>query len=349
MTSVVNVLLVGLGRISGKHIEAIESNPRLRLWGVCDTDLDKLEAVKNPQVKKFTSIDEALTHKNQIGLASILTFSSNHPEHASIFLEAGIPTLIEKPLALSVAEAESVVQVSENSKVPAFVVKQNRLNGAVRSTLNALRDGCFGELVFVSAKVFWCRPESYYRDGHWRMSRELDGGVIWNQASHYIDLLQVLIGEIKTVSAVGRNFLSPADSLDTVFAHLEGSNGVLGSIEATTTIRPSNFEGSLTISGTSGLVKIGGHALNRIEHWGIADGTDQYFDELEQSDTSDVYGSSHSGVYLSVLKHLDGAEDSEFLVSGAIHTVEIMQAIDSSIEHGVTVQTKEAFGDRQVF
>ena len=340
MSSAVNVLLVGLGRISGKHIEAIESNPRLRLWGVCDHDQTKLAALKDSRVRKFSSFDEALKYKEEIGLVSILTYSKHHPEHASLFLKAGIPTLIEKPLALSVVEAESAVHESNKAQVPAFVDKQTRLNAAVKSTLDALRDGSFGELVLVSSRVFWCRPESYYREGQWRMRRELDGGVIWNQASHYIDLMQMIIGEVKTVSAIGRNFLSPADSFDTVFAHLEGSSGVIGSIEATTTIRPSNFEGSLTISGTSGLVKIGGHALNKIEHWGLPKEAGSYFSESEQSDTSDVYGSSHAGVYASVLHHLDGFGESEFLASRAIHTVEIMQAIDASIERGLSVRTR---------
>ena len=170
------------------------------------------------------------------------------------------------------------------------------------------------------------------------MRRDLDGGVVWNQASHYVDLIQLFLGRIASVQAIGANFLSPADSQDTVFSHFVSESGAVGSLEATTTIRPKNFEGSLLISGTKGIVKIGGHALNKIEHWGLEENQSAGLGENKSVDSADVYGRSHHGVYKSIIRHVEGIEISEFIVSEALHTVEIMEAIDLSIENKRTVQ-----------
>lgn len=341
MTLTLNVALLGYGRISSKHVEAIEAHPRLSLWGVCDSDPEKLQGLSARGIRTFSSSEEMLEEQANIHMASVLTYSNDHPDHAAEFLRAGIPTLIEKPLALSTSKAVMIRNLSASSGVPAFVVKQNRLNQAVQAIIRALENGHFGELLFVSAKVYWCRPESYYRDGSWRMRRDLDGGVVWNQASHYVDLIQLLLGRIVTVQAFGANFLSPADSQDTVFSHFVSESGALGSLEATTTIRPKNFEGSLLIAGTKGIVKIGGHALNKIEHWGLEENQPEGLGEVKPSDSRDVYGHSHQGVYESVVRHVEGLESSEFVVMDALHTIEIMEAIDLSIENKRAVTVTE--------
>ena len=327
-----NVLLVGMGRISSKHIDAIEAHPSLKLWGVCDAQPGVIQKFANTGLKIFSSIEQALVNCSDVDLAVILTYSGDHPEHCEAFLRAGIPVITEKPLALSLGKARAIAELSESLEVPAFVVKQNRLNPAVRTVLSAVREGELGDLLFVSARVFWCRPESYYRDGGWRMRKDQDGGVIWNQASHYVDLLGLFMDDVTRLRAIGRNFLSPADTLDTVFVQLENSQGVLGTLEATTAIRPTNFEGSMTFCGSKGTIKIGGHALNQIEHWGLSSLAQLDTNHSGAVDLNDVYGSSHLGVYESVVDHLNGLEPSQFAVRNGLFTVAIMEAIDRSIE-----------------
>lgn len=336
-----NVLLVGLGRISSKHIDAIKAHPSLKLWGVCDTNQDMLRKFRGTQVRAFSSINDALFFRSEIGLASIATYSGDHPRHSEVFLRAGVPVLVEKPLSLSLEKAKALSELSEALQVPVFVVKQNRLNPAVSAVIDANSKGSLGDMLFVSGCVLWCRPESYYREGEWRMRRDLDGGVIWNQASHYVDLLSIFMGKIGSVRAIGRNFLSPANTLDTVFVQLENTNGVLGSLEATTAIRPANLEGSMTVCGSNGTVKIGGHALNRIEYWGLEDPKLPPLGNSAEASKGDVYGSSHLGVYESVVDHLNGESYSQFVVSQALSTVAIMDAIDRSIDTNSPVHVRE--------
>lgn len=333
-----NVFLVGLGRISKKHIEAINTHPSLRLWGVCDTDSSKLSMHFPAHVKKFSDFEEALQFRSEIDLVSVLTYSHLHPQHAITALQAGIPVLVEKPLALSSVEAEALVLQSRKLDVPAFVVKQNRLNEPIQKVRSAIKDGHFGQLTFASAKVYWSRDENYYTEGGWRLFRAKDGGVVWNQASHYVDLLQLILGPIAHVQAIGSNFLSPADSDDTVFAHFMSEAGTFGALEATTTVRPRNFEGSLVISGQKGLVKIGGHSLNRVDYWGLQDVQIEPARTDSDFDSSDVYGFSHLGVYDSIERHISGVEISEFEAASGVHVVEIIEAIDASILEGRMVQ-----------
>lgn len=337
-----NVLLVGLGRISSKHVAAIEAHHSLKLWGVCDSNEEAIRGFRGTGVRVFNSIEEALTYRDQINLVSILTYSGDHPSHIETFLRQGIPALTEKPLALSLSKAQGIAELSQSLGVPAFVVKQNRLNPAVKAVREAISNRDLGDLLFVSSRVFWCRPESYYRDGGWRMQKDLDGGVIWNQASHYVDLLGLFMGNITKVRALGRNFLSPASTFDTVFVQLENSEGAIGTLEATTAIRPANLEGSMTVCGSNGTVKIGGHALNRLDYWGLEGDTRPQIFSSEDSDMSDVYGSSHFGVYESVLDHLNGAAPSEFNVTLSLSTVAIMQAIDQSLETNSAVRVQES-------
>jgi UDP-N-acetyl-2-amino-2-deoxyglucuronate dehydrogenase len=327
-----------MGRISRKHVEAISGRRDLHLWGICDTDPAKLEGDFTSNPMRFSSLEEALAHQSEIGLVSILTPSFLHSSQAITVLQSGIPVLVEKPMAMSSKMADAIVAESRASSLPAFVVKQNRLNEAIIQVRNALDSGALGELVFASARVYWSRDSSYYREGGWRMYKSSDGGVVWNQASHYVDLLQLLLGRVESVQAMGKNFLSPADSEDTVFAHLISKRGAFGSLEATTAIRPSNFEGSLTVSGTKGIIRVGGHALNRIDHWGIQPDLDFGPATLLEPSLNDVYGSSHRGVYDSVVRHLKGEHRSEFEAQSGVHVIEIMEAIDQSIAHGSAVR-----------
>jgi predicted dehydrogenase len=268
-----------------------------------------------------------------------LTESGSHKDLSLELLQYGKPVLVEKPLTLSVRDANELVDAFNKLEIPLFVVKQNRLNPPVARAFSDLKKGLLGELIFASATVLWARHPEYYLADTWRLTRDQDGGVVWNQASHYVDLLVQALGTVESVFAYGANFLSPAETEDTVFAVLKSKSGAIGSLQATTTIRPKNFEGSLILSGDGGLVKVGGHALNETV---AATNTALEVDkEALESDSAEVYGKSHSRLYLDIFEDLEGKRDSGFRAADAIQVVAVMEAIHLSINTKSEVLVRE--------
>lgn len=340
------IAICGAGRIFRRHVEAISQlGNEFQIVAVADTDAARLEDVPSllSSAERYASIEAMMKSESDLSLVSVLVDSGRHFRVAMELLKFGVPTLVEKPLALSSADAISLVESYENSDVPLFVVKQNRLNAAVQELERQVSQGSIGQVNLVLANVLWCRRENYYLADPWRMSKRTDGGVIWNQASHYIDLLQRILGPVREVSAYGRNFLSPADSEDTVIVNFSGARGNLGNMVATTTVRPQNFEGSLTVIGETGLLRVGGHALNSLESF--TEGREHQQTMADLLSNEDVYGTSHSLVYQSVFRHLEGLEESQFLARGTLHGIDVMEAIDKSIASGRPASVRL---DRQV-
>lgn len=336
MTKTIEVAVIGVGRISERHFTAIgDPENDTRLVAVCDIRADVAQRVGLAQgVSYFISIDEMLAAHPNIGLIAVCTPSGTHFEIGMKLVKSGVPVLMEKPLTLSTQEAVELISLSKSRGVPVFVVKQNRLNPPVVEARRRLESGALGKLLSATANVIWCRPSDYYLQDPWRLSRELDGGVVWNQASHYVDLLVNMLDPIVSVDAMGENFLSPSEAEDTVHAIMQSSSGQIATLVATTTARPRNFEGSLTLVTESGVLKIGGHALNEL----IADSTGAPLN-LENSmgglsDVDFVYGNGHAGVYQSVVSDLVRGKECEFRAERGLGTVALIEAIHASIMEG---------------
>jgi len=240
-------------------------------------------------------------------LVAICTPSGLHPQHGIIAARHGRHVLTEKPMAISLEAADQLVHACDAAAVHLFVVKQNRLNAPVQLVKRAVDKGRFGKMYLANTTVRWARPQEYYDQASWRGTKELDGGAFMNQASHYVDLIQWLGGPVESVVAKKATLSRKIETEDTGVAVLRFKSGAIGTIEVTMLTYPKNLEGSLTILGEKGTVKIGGTAVNRIEHWEFADQSPD--DELARgldSNPPNVYGFGHEGYYRNVLAVLRG-------------------------------------------
>lgn len=264
-----NFALVGCGRISTKHIEALAEIPEARLVAVCDIveEKAKIAAEKAGGVPYYTSYDEMLAKEN-IDIVNILTPSGLHPVHTIDIVKKYKKHIVcEKPMALKLEDADEMISTCDENGVRLFIVKQNRYNLPVQKLRKALEAGKFGKLVMGTVRVRWCRPQKYYDADAWRGTWELDGGVITNQASHHIDLLEWMMGEPVSVMAKTETYLANIETDDTAAAIIKFKNGALGIVEATTAVRPKDLEGSLSVMGENGTVVIGGFAVNKMDTW----------------------------------------------------------------------------------
>ncbi|HET7586073.1 MAG TPA: Gfo/Idh/MocA family oxidoreductase [Gemmatimonadaceae bacterium] len=305
------VVLVGCGRISERHFEAIAAHPDLELRGVCDI-LPERAAAAGAQwrVPHFTSYDEMLDAVSA-DMAAICTPSGLHPRHGIMAAARGLHVVCEKPMATRLEEADALVRACDEAGVVLFVVKQNRLNPAVRLLKRAIDGDRFGRIYLANTTVRWQRPQSYYDMAPWRGTWEFDGGAFMNQASHYVDMIQWLIGPVDAVAAKTATLARRIETEDTGVAILHFRNGALGTIEVTMLAFPRNLEGSVTVLGEHGSVKIGGTALNRVETWEFAasDPDDDAAAALRSApDPASVYGSGHLRYYENVVRVLRGQE-----------------------------------------
>jgi UDP-N-acetyl-2-amino-2-deoxyglucuronate dehydrogenase len=301
----VRVALVGCGRISRNHVEAIDRVDGLELVAVADSDAARAEAIATERgIPAFGSL-EAMLAGVPSDLVSICTPSGLHPAHGIVAAQTGRHVLTEKPMAISLAAADELVQACDAAGVQLFVVKQNRLNPPIQLLRRAIDKGRFGRIYSANVTVRWTRPQEYYDAEPWRGTWEFDGGAIMNQASHYVDLMQWLVGPVESVLAKTATQARRIEAEDSGVAILKFRSGALGVIEVTVLTYPRNLEGSITILGERGSVKVGGTAVNRVEHWMFADYDDD--DKLVDAASTNpptVYGFGHEGYYRNVLKVL---------------------------------------------
>jgi len=313
-TKVFRIGIVGCGRISQHHIDAIAKVDGLMLVAVCDVDGGRSGAAgAKAGVPWFTSIDKMLGGA-EIDVVAVCTPSGLHPEHGIAAANAGKHVVSEKPMALSLDGADALVLACDAAKVHLFVVKQNRLNPPIRLLKRAVELGRFGRIFLANATVRWQRPQEYYDAEPWRGTWKLDGGAIMNQASHYVDLLQWIIGPVESVMAKTATQARSIEAEDSGVAVLRFASGAMGVIEVNVLTYPRNFEGSITVIGETGTVKIGGTAVNKVEHWSFADYDDD--DKVVQTGAVDthpptVYGFGHEGYYRNVLAVLRGEAEPD--------------------------------------
>jgi UDP-N-acetyl-2-amino-2-deoxyglucuronate dehydrogenase len=304
----VRFALVGCGRISPNHIQAIAAHAeRAELVAVCDIDPCALRAAEAKSgAKGYCSLD-ALLADSDADAVILATPSGLHAEQAVQVAHAGRHVVTEKPMATRWHDAKRMVQACDQAGVHLFVVKQNRRNATLQLLKRAVEKRRFGRIFMVNINVFWSRPQSYYDSAKWRGTWEFDGGAFMNQASHYVDLLDWLIGPVDSLQAYTATLARDIQVEDTGVVSLRWRTGALGSMNVTMLTYPKNFEGSITIIGERGTVRVGGVAVNRIEHWQFAE-PDEDDERVGQAsyDTTSVYGFGHPLYYENVISSLRG-------------------------------------------
>jgi UDP-N-acetyl-2-amino-2-deoxyglucuronate dehydrogenase len=301
------VALVGCGRISRNHIDAISRIDGLELVAVSDHGEDRAREVGQAnQVPWYTDYERMLA-ETECDVVAIATPSGLHPTQGAIAARAGKHVVTEKPMAISLQGADELVKACDDAHVHLFVVKQNRLNAPVQMLKRAVDAGRFGRLYLGNCTVRWSRPQDYYDQAPWRGTWEFDGGAFMNQASHYVDLIQWMMGPVENVIAKTATLARRIETEDTGVAVMRFRSGALGVIEVTMLTYPRNMEGSFTLLGEKGSVKIGGTAVNKVEHWEFADShPDDDLARTLDSNPPNVYGYGHEGYYRNVLAVLRG-------------------------------------------
>lgn len=337
------VALLGCGRIAVRHAELLSKGEisGARLVCVCDIDENRAKSFgEKYKVPYFTSLESMMdSHYNYIDIISILTPSGLHAKNTLEVAPYKKHIIVEKPMALTLDDADKMIEACDKYGIRLFVVKQNRYNLPVQKLREALESGRFGRLIMGSIRVRWCRDNSYYRQDSWRGTWAMDGGVFTNQASHHIDLLEWMLGDVESVFAKARTALSDIETEDTGVAVLKFKNGALGVIEATTATRPKDLEGSISVLGENGSVEIGGFAVNEIRHWQFKDRLPSDDEVIEKYSVNppNVYGFGHREYYLHVLDSI--INNKKALVDGleGRKSLELIIAMYESIETGKEV------------
>lgn len=331
--------LAGCGRIAASHFEALRQHAgRAELVGVCDPHAGRLQAAaERTGAAPFASL-QALLAGCDADVVTLATPSGLHPRQALQVAAAGRHVLTEKPMATRWDEGMAMVRGCRDAGVKLFVVKQNRLNPTLQRLKQAVDAGRFGRIFLVTVNVFWTRPQSYYDDAPWRGRWDLDGGAFLNQASHYVDMLDWLVGPVDNVHAYTATLARDIEAEDTGVMSLRLRRGGLASINVTMLTHGRNLEGSITVLGEHGTVRVGGVAVNEIQHWQFAD---------ERPDDADVraanyappsvYGPGHPLYYDNVIAALRGEQQAEVDGYAGLRSLEVIIAAYRSARDGVRV------------
>lgn len=336
--------ILGCGKIAERHAALLTTGavPGACLHGVYDLDTERgnafarrYGAIHFREVGSMASVVDAFT---------ILTPSGSHAKNTEDLAPFGKAIVVEKPMALTLADADRMISACARYGARLFVVKQNRFNRPVIALRRAIEAGRFGKLVLGSVRVRWCRPQEYYDSARWRGTWLFDGGVLANQASHHIDLLEWMFGEIEMVCGMATQALARIEAEDTAVAVLRFKSGALGVIEATTATRPKDLEGSLSVLGAGGSVVVGGFSANELVSWKFATqvaGDESVFEEWGRNPLEPSQGYAHAAYYKHVVECIntgnralvDGVEGRKSLAT--------LVALYESIEVGHAVHPGE--------
>ena len=334
----IRIALAGCGRISTNHFNSIELHQsEMELVAVCDTDRTILERTTASYGVPGYVVFEEMLRESRPDLVALCTPSGVHPEQAIIAATQRINVMTEKPMATRWKDGVRMVKACDENKVRLFVVKQNRRNTTLQLLKRAITEKRFGRIHLVHLNVFWSRPQSYYDQAARRGTWEFDGGAFMNQASHYVDLLDWLIGPVDKVQAM-MSTSRDIEVEDTGVLNVKWRNGALGSMSVTMLAYPKNLEGSITILGERGSVRIGGVAVNDIQLWQFDEPRD-YDNELEAANyqTTSVYGFGHPLYYKNVIDVLRGEAEPETDGREGLKSLEILIAAYLSARDGRTV------------
>jgi UDP-N-acetyl-2-amino-2-deoxyglucuronate dehydrogenase len=332
----IRIALVGCGRIAQKHFEAIAAhNQRAELVAVCDTDPMALAAaVKRTGARGFESLDKLL-QASEADVVALCTPSGLHPAQTIQLAAAGRHVITEKPMATRWPDGKRMVEACDVANVRLFVVKQNRRNATLQMLKRAVEQKRFGRIYMVNLNVFWSRPQEYYHSAKWRGTWEFDGGALMNQASHYVDLIDWLIGPVESVQAYTATLARDIQVEDSAVVGIRWRSGALGSMNVTMLAYPKNYEGSITVLGEKGTVRIGGVAVNEIQHWQFAEPVEDDAHVQEASyQTTSVYGFGHPLYYDNVIRTLRGECEAETDGREGLRSLEVIIATYLSARDG---------------
>lgn len=332
--------LVGCGRISANHFHSMKyHSDNIDLVDVCDINHAALtQAVNITGANGYTNITEML--KSSTADVVVLTTPSGlHSAQTIQAAQAGKHVITEKPMATSWHDGLKMVKACDEAGVRLFVVKQNRRNATLQLLRRAIENGRFGRIHNVAINVFWTRPQSYYdQGGGWRGTWEFDGGAFMNQASHYIDLLDWLIGPVESVMTYTATQARNIEAEDTGVAIIKWRSGAIGTLNVSMLTYPENLEGSITILGEKGSVKVGGVAVNEIQEWKFSEEYPEDADIKEANyATTSVYGLGHPLYYDNVIKTLRGETEAETTGRAGLKSLELLIAMYRSARDGVKV------------
>lgn len=339
-----NFGIVGCGRIAKRHAELLGLNQisGARLASVCDIVEDRARQIgKQFSVPYYADMNRMMQCES-IDVVVVLTESGNHARHVVDLAKYGKHIIVEKPMALTLDDADRMIEACDQAGVKLFVVKQNRFNVPVVKLREALEKGRLGKLILGTVRVRWCRPQEYYDQAPWRGTWEMDGGVLTNQASHHIDMLEWMLGEVESVFARSSKALAKIEAEDTAVVTLKFRNGALGVIEATTAARPKDLEGSISVLGEGGTVVIAGFAVNQMQTWSFVEPVlgDEEVMEKFSVNPPNVYGFGHQAYYEHVVDCI--SNNGPHLVDGLVgrKSLELINAIYESIETGKEVRLR---------
>lgn len=332
----IRIAIVGCGRISKNHFGSIEKHAaQLELAAVCDIDAGVLhEHAQRHGVPGYLRMEEMLQTED-IDLVALCTPSGLHPEQAILAARHKVNVLTEKPMATRWSDGVAMVKACDEAGVRLFVVKQNRRNATLQLLKRAVEKKRFGRIYMVNINVFWTRPQEYYDSAKWRGTWEFDGGAFMNQASHYVDLLDWLVGPIESLQAYTATLERDIQVEDTGVLNVRWRSGALGSMNVTMLTYPKNLEGSITIIGEKGTVRVGGVAVNEIQHWEFAepDESDEKVKDASYATTS-VYGFGHPLYYDNVVKVMRGEAQPETDGREGLKSLETLIAVYLSARDG---------------
>ena len=339
-----NFALVGCGRIAKRHSELLGFNEikGAKLVSVCDNDINKANKIAEQfNVSAYEDMDMMMKSES-VDIIVVLTPSGLHAEHVINLSKYGKHIMVEKPMALTVKDTENMIYACDANNIKLFIIKQNRFNVPVVKLREALESGRFGKLTLGTVRVRWARHQAYYDQDSWRGTWAMDGGVLTNQASHHVDMLEWMMGDVVSVFAKMTTALADVETEDTAIVTLKFKSGALGIIEATTATRPTNLEGSISILGENGTVVVGGVAVNEMLTWTFEDDQDGDSSVLEEFSVNppNVYGFGHQAYYEHVVDCVENGSSN--LVDGlqGRKSIELISAIYESAETGKEVFLK---------
>ncbi len=334
----IRIGIVGCGRISKNHFGSLEKHAdNMELVAICDNTAGTLEShTEKYQVPGYGSMEQMLNNE-QLDLVALCTPSGTHPDQAVRAASHGVHVMTEKPMATRWLDGRRMVKACDEAGVRLFVIKQNRRNTTLQLLKRAIDEKRFGRIHMVHLNVFWTRPQEYYDQAAWRGTWEFDGGAFMNQASHYVDLLDWLIGPIDRVQAM-MSTTRDIEVEDAGVLNIQWRNGALGSMSVTMLTYPKNLEGSITILGEKGTVRVGGVAVNDIQLWQFDEPRD--YDAQVQAanyETTSVYGFGHPLYYKNVIDVLRGEAEPETDGREGLKSLELLIAAYLSARDGKTV------------
>ena len=339
--------LIGCGRIAVNHIKAALNN-KLQIVAVCDVIEEKMEALlakynlqNETSIKRYTDYKQMLAENADIELISIATESGLHAEIALYCIEHNKNVIIEKPMAMSIADADKIIEAAGKYGVKVSACHQNRFNVAVQKMRKALEAGRFGKISHGSIHVRWNRDKNYYDQAPWRGTWAQDGGALMNQCIHGIDLLRWMMGgEIDEVyGKTKQQFHRYLEAEDLGMAVVGFKNGAVATIEGTTNVYPKNLEETLYLFGETGTVKIGGTSTNNIDVWDFADETEADAENkgLKEA-TSNVYGNGHTSLFADVIDAIKNNRQPYVDAKAGRDALELVLAIYKSAAEGKPVK-----------